>query len=108
MFLVKSIVFFMISMMVFHSIDPPDVLLSTRKIDSSDNITFVNQAVFEHDAGDKEGRISGLANVTLYRSQIPDMDLADLSGVPVKFNPSNIISLFKSIAFDLPSPPPKG
>lgn len=104
----RSIVFLMVSMMFFHSIDVPNVPRAKMKSVSSDNITFVSQIVYEHDGQDKEGRISGLAEITLYKNQVSDIDFSSLPCVTVKFNSRDVMNLFKSIAFDQPSPPPKG
>lgn len=106
-FLVRSIVLLMISMVLFNSIDSPDAVRTT-KIDSASSQTFVHMVVFDHDAEHKEGRTFSGLEINLYKDHALELDLSNLSYIEVAFNSPNAISLFESVPFDLPSPPPKG
>ena len=106
-FVVRSIVFLMIAMVLFNSIDSPDTVRTSKKIDPASSQTFVDKVVFDHDAEHKEGRIFSGAEITLYKVPALDLDLSNLSYTGVAFNSPNVINLFKSIPFDLQSPPPR-
>ena len=103
----RTIVFFMISMVMIDSVDPPDRTRTIKKGDPATHITFVDKAVFEHSEGDKESRTSSTTDAYLYRHPIAGIDFLNRPYVLVKFNSPNATSLFKSIPSDLPSPPPK-
>src|SRR5690606_10961088 len=107
-FLMRVIVFFMISMVMFDSIDPPDLPRIDKHTDSSTNATFVDKAVFEHNEDHKESRVSGVTETSLYENPISEIDFSNLAFIIVELNSPNTTSLFESRSSDLPSPPPKG
>lgn len=107
-FLARSIVLLLISMVLFNSIDSPDAVRATKKIDPASSYTYVHMVVFDHDAEHKEGRIISGMEINLYKDPALELDLSNLSYIEVAFNSPNAISLFESVPFDLPSPPPKG
>lgn len=106
--LVRSIVFVMIGIVLFDSVDPPDALRTATKKAGTSHLTFVDKAAYEYNEEDKEGRMSELTHINLYRTESSGAEIPALSCIIIKSSLPDVLSNFTSIASDLPSPPPKG
>lgn len=97
----------MIVLILGDSIDPPGnpALKNITKVALQD-VTFINNAAYEHGEEDKESGFLKTIKNNLY-SSVVDIDYSDPSFLLLVFHPGITANFFESISSDLPSPPPK-
>ena len=100
----------MVTLVLCDSIDPPGNS-SVKKADKStditfQDITFINNATYEHGEEDREG-FTKLVKSNPYANSSLGLSYSNRLFQVLALHPKTVTDLFESISADLPSPPPK-